>query len=378
MPTTSDTYCPLKWDELVINTTHNYVYACCKATPMVFVKDIKEILQPQQENLLNGVKDPSCKYCWDVEEVGGKSRRIEAIAKAKVIGRRTSLEVNFGNECNFQCSYCNPRFSSKWEQDVRKAPYQIFVDRDNYSLPETVTGQVSNEELLTSSEEYDIVRIVGGEPLLSKRFWALVGEAKSKKLSVVTNLSFSNSTVIGKIVDLCKKYEEVQLGVSIDAGKEISEFVRHGLNFDQFMQNLNQIFEVAPANLSISVQSLMTNFTVTDIQQFRGIVSKWKEQFPRLRWILSYCVSPRMQSFETLPLQNREELIGVFDELASLGYVQGAESIKSSLILSKFNSTIHKQMRHFFLEFATRKNVTIPACLTCLAEPDTELTYTKR
>ena len=45
-----DTFCPAKWDELIINTSYNYVYGCCKARPEKFVKDYIEIIDYQKQN----------------------------------------------------------------------------------------------------------------------------------------------------------------------------------------------------------------------------------------------------------------------------------------------------------------------------------------
>ena len=49
------------------------------------------------------------------------------------------IQVSVGNECNFQCTYCNPKFSSKWEDDVRRQSYKVFTDRFFYGIDDTNT-----------------------------------------------------------------------------------------------------------------------------------------------------------------------------------------------------------------------------------------------
>jgi len=69
------TFCPAKWDELHLNYNYNWAYGCCKATPIVFKRDWHEELDKQKNNLLQDVQDPSCDYCWQVENQGGVSDR---------------------------------------------------------------------------------------------------------------------------------------------------------------------------------------------------------------------------------------------------------------------------------------------------------------
>jgi hypothetical protein len=47
------------------------------STPIKFVDkaDIATILDGQKDNLLNGIQDSSCEYCWRVERQGHPSRR---------------------------------------------------------------------------------------------------------------------------------------------------------------------------------------------------------------------------------------------------------------------------------------------------------------
>ena len=48
-----DTFCPAKWDELLLNLNYNYAYACCKATPLMFVNNPAEIIEFQNSIFRN-------------------------------------------------------------------------------------------------------------------------------------------------------------------------------------------------------------------------------------------------------------------------------------------------------------------------------------
>ena len=115
----SKTFCPAKWDEIFVNLGANYVYSCCRSDVVKITKkeDINTALDQQKLNLLNNIQDPACNYCWKIENQGYTSLRHRYLEKfdEKLFPlyqnnstRIKSLEVSLGNECNFQCTYCNP------------------------------------------------------------------------------------------------------------------------------------------------------------------------------------------------------------------------------------------------------------------------------
>ena len=81
MPKIPDTFCPAKWDELNVSFDTHYAYSCCKSTPTVFQDQVLEFVSKERMNLLNGIQDASCNYCWTVENAGGESLRHRHLKK---------------------------------------------------------------------------------------------------------------------------------------------------------------------------------------------------------------------------------------------------------------------------------------------------------
>ena len=168
-----DTFCPAKWDELFVSFEMNYAYSCCKSTPTKFSNNVFEIIDVQKQKLLEGHQDESCNYCWNVERLGTDSLRhsylkdfdpatFEQYKDNSV--RPRMIQVSLGNECNFQCTYCNPKFSSKWEQDVRTKPYKVFTDRFFYSIdPKQSDVMDKNIEFLSTISHIEKLGVQGGE-----------------------------------------------------------------------------------------------------------------------------------------------------------------------------------------------------------------------
>lgn len=367
-----DTFCPAKWDEAFINLSLNYAYACCKATPKKFDQDYHEVLHPQQQNLLAGVEDSSCNYCWNLERQGYPSRRtwylekmdmqkVDAYLDGRVLPKL--VEVNLGHACNFQCTYCNPKFSSQWEADVQVKPYSIFVDRDHYGIDTRADNlRENNINFLKSLPDSSHVTFIGGEPLYHKDFWKLVDVTKTKTIGITTNFSCDCET-IDKVISLTTKFDKVQINISIDSTGAIAEFTRFGTNFQQLKQNIEYLLNNKPDNLAVNFLSLMTSVTIRDLDNFVELIRYYQTLDSSSNWILSYCATPRNQSFETLPENYRPQAQTVLKYIIDSKMATNADIVLGALNASKFNNTLHKELKHFMTEFSQRKHIEIPLCL---------------
>lgn len=364
------TFCPAKWDELLINAESNMVYSCCKSVPTTIGSgDMLENIKKQRENLLNGIQDPACNYCWLPEKIPGtKSRRhiylekMESSDISKYVDGTANLkyiELNIGNQCNFQCTYCKPNFSSKWENDVRKKPYKLYTDRFAYEIPKKNKDVLDkNLKLLEEHKNIHKVTIIGGEPLYNKNFFTLIKHIDSKWLGMATNLSCNKET-IDRLINETKKFEHVLVNVSLDATGGIAEFARHGLNFNQWKENFEYLLKNKPDYMVVQVISLFTSVTVRDIENFAPFMLNYLDQ---TKWHVSFCIDPKIQGFSTLPDKYKPAIINCLESLKSHP-VSGLDGVISAIKVSKFNATMHNELVSFMNDFAKRKNIEIPICL---------------
>jgi len=365
-----NTFCPGKWDELHLNLNYNYAYGCCKATPIKFVKDYKSQLEQQKTNLLTGVQDPSCNYCWNLENNGQSSLRHEFLNKfdpdtfdSYTVDKIPKfVEVSLGNECNFQCTYCNPKFSSKWEQDVRQQPYRVFSDKFFYSI-DSKEEHEGNLELLPP--EIKNINIIGGEPLQNKNIWPILQlkNVEDVGITVTTNLSNKTTDQFDRLFATTNKINELRLCVSLDATDSIAEFARYGLDFALMQRNLQYLIDHAPDNLHIRILSLMTSITIRDLGNLIDYIAQLKMQHSRLVWEISYCRAPVIQSFSTLADEYKPKILEQITQIKQLDYVTGIDSLESALATYQYNNTLYQQLRLFLKEFSERKHIEIPICL---------------
>lgn len=367
MPTIPKTFCPAKWDELYVSFEMNYAYSCCKSKTTRFENDVLEFVSRERYAMLQQQQDPSCEYCWNVENAGGTSLRHYHLDNftgnyadyANNTAQPKLVQVSVGNECNLQCTYCNPKFSSIWEQDVRTQPYKVFSDRFFYAIdPKQSDVMDKNIKFLSTFDNIEQLSVIGGEPLFNKKFFQLINITPAKSLSISTNLSVKQE-VLDKFIEHCDKFESVDVRVSIDATGPVAEFTRYGLDYRQFSANLHYLIDHAPAHVHISIGSVMSSITIRDLHNFGQFVSPLLN---RVTWQLDYCRDPKIQSMATLPDKYKPEILAEIAQLEKFD-IRGLDMLKFVVASSVFNRILHQELKHFVNEFSTRKNTELPLCL---------------
>jgi len=365
----SNTFCPNKWDELNLNLNYNYAYGCCKATPMIYQHNHEEVINPQKQNLLSGIKDPSCNFCWDTEAAGGVSRRNKQLKKFDILTYQqyvtntlplNLLEINLGNSCNLQCAYCNPSFSSLWEADIKEKVYPIFADRHVYKIKQKNKKVLDNNIETLNNIPHTTLRLIGGEPLINGKFFEILELTTAKHIALTTNLMVDRP-VLDRLLSYQYKFESMSIGCSLDSTKELAEFVRHGLNYDKFINNLIYLLDNAGRNTIVQINSILTNTTILTLNKFKTVPIALFKQYPNtFHWNISHCQTPRIHSLEALPDELKPDLISVITDITLQCAVVNSPMVISALGAIKFDAGIFKQFKYFIEEFENRKNTKLP------------------
>jgi organic radical activating enzyme len=364
-----DTFCPAKWDELSTNLNYNWAYACCKAKPIKFVKDFKEVITQQQENLLNGIQDDSCNYCWSIENAGGESLRhiyIKNFDKTKfdsysTFNRQISkLEVNIGNSCNLQCIYCNAKFSSQWEKDLNFKKYPIVTDRYVYeSEVKNPSKKTDNLNFIRKINPKRLL-IIGGEPLYHKDFLELLEAVNSEEIEFSSNLMVDQK-ILDKVINYQSKFKKMIINASIEAVDGTASYLRHGLDADNFFENLRYLLDNSDsARTEFKILSLATNISVFEMKDLANKLNQIKENSDKdFTWFISYCATPKIHSFYALPNNTRDFIITNLEQIKTSFKTTGMPVIIDALKTIKFKENIHKEFAYFIREWESRKNISL-------------------
>jgi hypothetical protein len=146
---------------------------------------------------------------------------------------------------------CGDQLSSSWEAERRamgdydrEENTDFWAQKKNKPAIENFQKEVAEAELWEAVKDGTIEEIywVGGEPLMWEIHWEimeyLVQNDLAKNVWIRYNTNFSRTTYKHwDLKDLLPHFKTVQICASIDGTGEIVEYVRHGIKWDQWIQN---------------------------------------------------------------------------------------------------------------------------------------------
>lgn len=320
----SETFCLAKWYRTNLRLYNGTSYSCHHCIPRKINLDkvkvdcsaltnTDKILEIRQE-MLNGKKPEECKYCWIREEKNLVSDRIikskDFIELLNVDVEKTALSLNswpkildvaWDNICNLKCSYCGPKNSSKWVEEIERfGPYPTNYRKE--SLDNIKQSMIRNRDLNPYIEAFwdwwDIglgenlhqLTITGGEPLLSKNTMKVIDKIIEKDLDLIlninTNLSVPDTifkSFIKKIINT--RIKNLQITTSIESINDKAEYSRYGLNYNKWLESVHEICGIEKIILHITLTNNALSYT--DITAVLELIIKLKKLYGKDKIIIS-------------------------------------------------------------------------------------------
>ena len=264
----------------------------------------------QRKAMLSGARPPECDYCWNIEDTSDRfSDRIFKSGESWSYPFKNEIitadwrddynpkyvEVAFSNACNFKCSYCGPSFSSTWMEEIEEYGGYPTLDKFN-----DIEWMIREKKMPIPHREYNpfveafwkwwpdlyrdlhTFRITGGEPLLSKDTWGvldyIINEPKpNKKLKLAINSNLGVPDIlIDQLIEKIKRIEdenrveELIIFTSVDAWGEQAEYIRNGLEFNRFWNNVNKIL----ASSNRVIVTFMTTYNALSVFSYDRLIKE--------------------------------------------------------------------------------------------------------
>lgn len=314
---TNQHFCPMPWSGLMYNfdgTIKNCIRSddrlgSIKNTPIEdILLGVKNVAK--QTNIVNNTPALGCHTCYDLEH--GKngfdiiSDRIFYIRELKKLSLDTyrpnnfdlqAIDVRWSNLCNLACTYCSPEFSSKWANEL------------NIKIETPVDSQLANfkDYIFKHAKQLKHVYLAGGEPLLMKENLELLEKLNPDvNLRINTNLSRVNTGVF----DAVCRFKNVHWTVSVEAIEQEFEYIRHGANWGDFLDNLNTINQL-DHKISFNMLWFLLNYnTVFDCVDYLKDLGFHDNSF-----VIGALITPEYLNVRHLPrhvlnlLQNKLKLL---------------------------------------------------------------------
>ena len=163
-----------------------------------------------------------------------------------------SWDYRFSNLCNFKCRTCGDMLSSAWETEQKiHNMVDVSNSKNNWMQP-SIRDQISQfqdtqieKEFSDAVENHSVEEIywVGGEPLMYEQHWRYMkrivelgdgGQVYARYNTNLSRVDFRGSNLYSDILDHVRDW---QICASIDGTGSIGEYIRTGLDYQQFCRN---------------------------------------------------------------------------------------------------------------------------------------------
>jgi hypothetical protein len=200
-----------------------------------------------------------------------------------------SWDYRFSNLCNFKCRTCGDMLSSAWETEQRQhAMIDWSNPKNNWMRPE-VRGQITEfqdqqieAEFAEAVEQHRVEEIywVGGEPLMYEQHWRYMqriielGDGPRVYARYNTNLSRVNYRGVNLYSDILRHIRDWQICASLDGTGEIGEYIRTGLDYQQWRDHFQQGRDIAQHPRQMRIDFTLTLPGLFEVERIQALAQE--------------------------------------------------------------------------------------------------------
>jgi sulfatase maturation enzyme AslB (radical SAM superfamily) len=201
-----------------------------------------------------------------------------------------SWDYRFSNLCNFKCRTCGDMLSSAWETEQKTHDMVNWTDPKNNWMRPVVREQISkfqdNQielEFSNAVEQHRVEEIywVGGEPLMYEQHWRYMkriielGDGPQVYARYNTNLSRVEYRGINLYRDILPEIRDWQICASLDGTGAIGEYIRTGLDYDQWLENFRGAVAIQRHSRQVRIDFTLTLPGMFEVKK----ITKLAQQF---------------------------------------------------------------------------------------------------
>ena len=317
-------FCLAKWEHVTMylqsGETHSCYHPKPHKIPLEELKDNPSALHNTMEKklerkqMLDGERPEGCQYCWNVEDLGKESISDRHIRNSSIFTEERFeqavkgpwdqninpeyLEINFGNECNFKCGYCHPKYSSTFHSEIKKFGPVETVKNHRCDVDWMTLFEREEENPYVDAfwewwpelrKTLNILRVTGGEPTMHTSTWKLLKQIDADpmpwlELNINSNLG-TKTALIERLSDSVKKLcdedklESFKLFTSLDTWGPRAEYTRTGLDLELWEKNFHTYLTRTNSPITF-----MVTFNLFCVTSFTGLLKKFLEWRTQYGW----------------------------------------------------------------------------------------------
>jgi organic radical activating enzyme len=316
------TFCLAKWQHVTMylqtGETHSCYHPRPHKIPLSEIKDNPSALHNTMEKklerkmMLEGKKPEGCQYCWNIEKMGPEYISDRHIRNSSIFTEERYqqaakgpwdqninpeyLEINFGNECNFKCGYCHPKYSTRFYNEIEQHGPVTTVKNHRCDIDWMKLYQREEENPYVDAfwewwpelrKTLNIMRVTGGEPTLHRSTYRLLDQIDKDpmpwlELNINSNLGTKNVMIermskhVRKLLDE-NKIRRFKLYTSMDTYGKRAEYIRTGLDLQVWEENFHTYLNITKMPIMF-----MITFNILSVTSFKSLLEKfleWRKQY---------------------------------------------------------------------------------------------------
>ena len=260
-----------------------------------------------RKRMMNGETLPECEVCNDkllntsvyrdyfsqlfgarIADVWDKTESDGSTSMQPV-----SWDYRFSNLCNFKCRTCGDMLSSAWESEQKQHNMVDHTNSKNNWMVPAIRKEISlfqdtqiEMEFSSAVERHAVEEIywVGGEPLMYEQHWRYMkrivelGDGPNLYARYNTNLSRINYRGTDLFGDILAHIRDWQICASLDGTNEIGEYIRTGLDYEQFKRNFEHGLQYATNPRQMRIDFTLTLPGMFEVGAIQSLSQKYGAQ----------------------------------------------------------------------------------------------------
>ena len=202
-----------------------------------------------------------------------------------------SWDYRFSNLCNFKCRMCGDMLSSAWETEEIQHNMVNWADPKNNWMQRDVRASIKSfqenqveAEFAAAVEQHRVEEVywVGGEPLMYEQHWRYMqrivelGDGPRLYARYNTNLSRVEYKGVDLYRDILSRIRDWQICASLDGTDEIGEYIRTGLDYEQWRSNFEAGLAVATHPRQMRIDFTLTMPGMFEVDAIQALARNYQ------------------------------------------------------------------------------------------------------
>jgi MoaA/NifB/PqqE/SkfB family radical SAM enzyme len=317
-----------------------------------------------RNDLENGVRHSDCRWCWQEEDSGRKSKRMRD--NEKYLGHLerggdpfeglAKFELNLGNICNLKCRTCAPYSSSQWmkenfdlyEHKNYKNDYKAYANNmKKYHLTYDDDSQFwpDLEKNLHTIRQFDFY---GGEPFMSNKMWRILEVCVEKDYAKNIELHYATNATLWpeEKIKLFTHFKHVNLNFSIDGVGKKFEYMRFPADWNEAKENMNKAVALQKNHHDIHISWCIT-ISLLNIYDIEEVLKEHRENFGHFGSYLNLVHWPTHFNLGIVPEPYKTKIINKLESIPKIYFEMWQQHLPGVINFIKNGKPDSEQWRIF-------------------------------